>query len=145
MQSNSYVIRFYNILKERKVLLVYIPLVVYWIVIFIATSLPTVSMPRLFDTQDKLEHFFAYFILGVLLVLTLHFQNKYIALKQRPLFFSIIFLILYAAFDEIHQYFIPGRYADVLDWAADVLGGLAAVLFVKMFLHKVSVLHSTVE
>ncbi|KAF0153233.1 MAG: hypothetical protein FD143_310 [Ignavibacteria bacterium] len=145
MQSNLFVIRLYNILREKKVLFVYVPLAVYWAVIFIATSLPTVSMPRLFDAQDKLEHFAAYFILEVLLALTLHFQNKYAALKQRPLLFSFIFLILYAAFDEIHQYFIPGRYADILDWAADVVGGLAAVFLVKIFLNKASALHSTVK
>ena len=33
----------------------------------------------------------------------------------------------YAASDEIHQLFVPGRQADVSDWLADIIG-LAAGL-----------------
>jgi VanZ family protein len=31
---------------------------------------------------------------------------------------------LYGISDEFHQYFIPGRMADVLDAAADIAGGV---------------------
>ncbi|HLO68844.1 MAG TPA: VanZ family protein [Holophaga sp.] len=36
-----------------------------------------------------------------------------------------IFLLvsLYGALDEVHQSFVPGRSPDVMDWAADTLGG----------------------
>lgn len=145
MQSNSYVIRLYKILKERKGLLVYLPLAIYWLVIFIATSIPIDPMPKLFNAQDKFEHFAAYFILEILLALTLHFQNKFIKLKQNPILFSLILLTLYAALDEIHQYFIPGRYADIFDWSADVVGGILAILVIKTFLKRTSVLHTAVQ
>jgi VanZ family protein len=145
MPLNSFVNRSYKTLYERKVLLVYIPLAIYWVVIFIATTIPVDKMPKLFIAQDKLEHFAAYFFLEILLALTFHFQNKSEFLKQKPIFFSIAVLIIYAAFDEIHQYFIPGRYADVLDWVADVIGGLFAIILVKWFLKKTSSLHLTME
>lgn len=145
MRLNSFVIRTYNILKTRKVLLVYIPLIIYWIIIFIATTIPVDTMPKLFNAQDKIEHFTAYFILEILLAFTFHFQNKNETVKRNPIFFSILVLIIYAAFDEIHQYFIPGRYADVLDWVADVIGGLLAIIFVKWFLTKSSSQYITMD
>lgn len=33
-------------------------------------------------------------------------------------------IVLFAAGDEWHQRWIPGRGADVSDWAADVAGGI---------------------
>ena len=34
--------------------------------------------------------------------------------------------LLYTAFDEVHQSWIPGRVGDVLDWTADAIGILLA-------------------
>lgn len=138
MPSSSFVNRLYSTLKEHKVPLVYIPLAVYWGIIFTATSIPVDGLPKLFDAQDKLEHFAAYFILEILLALTLHFQDKFRTLKLKPIMFSLLFLSLYAALDEIHQYFIPGRYADVFDWTADVIGGAIAILLLRMFFKRAS-------
>ncbi len=140
MQSNTFANRLYNTLQKHKVYLVYLPLAIYWIIIFVATSIPTDAMPQLFKAQDKFEHFAAYFILEILLALTVHFQSKFPTAKKRPILFSLLFLALYAAVDEIHQYFIPGRYADVLDWAADLTGGMMAILIVLTFLKKTSVM-----
>ncbi|MDP2036780.1 MAG: VanZ family protein [Ignavibacteria bacterium] len=145
MPSSLFVNRLYSTLKEHKVFLVYVPLVVYWGIIFTATSIPVDGLPKLFDAQDKLEHFAAYFILEILLALTLHFQDKFYTLKLKPILFSLLFLSLYAALDEIHQYFIPGRYADVLDWAADVIGGSIAIFLLRIFFQKTSVLHRIEE
>jgi VanZ family protein len=136
MQLNLFANRLYRKLNEQKVFLIYIPLAVYWGIIFIATTIPVDSMPTLFNAQDKLEHFAAYFILEILLALTLHLQSKSFRLKQSPTLYSLIFLSLYAALDEVHQLLIPGRYADILDWAADVLGGIMAVVLLRYFLNK---------
>jgi len=43
----------------------------------------------------------------------------------------------YGAIDEIHQYFVPGRNSDILDWVANtigsILGALAIMLVIKKF------------
>ncbi|MDP3582535.1 MAG: VanZ family protein [Ignavibacteria bacterium] len=145
MPSSLFVNRLYKTLQEHKVILVYVPLAVYWAIIFTATSIPVDGLPKFFDAQDKFEHFAAYFILEILLALTLHFQDKFYIFKQKPILYSLFFLSLYAALDEIHQYFIPGRYADVLDWAADVIGGSIAILLLRMFFQKATVLQRTEE
>ena len=145
MPSSLFVKRLYSTLQEHKVLLVYVPLAVYWVIIFTATSIPVDGLPKLFDAQDKLEHFAAYFILEILLALTLHFQDKFSTLKAKPILFSLLLLSLYAALDEIHQYFIPGRYADVLDWTADVIGGAIAIFLLRIFFQRASVLQRIEE
>ncbi|MDF1610563.1 VanZ family protein [Stygiobacter electus] len=128
MQLNFLLIRLYNYLKQNKVLFVYLPLTIYWLIIFIATSLPTIELPNLFKLQDKLEHFLAYFILAIFILFTLHFQDKNLLLKKRLIISSIIILSFYAAIDELHQILIPGRVADFYDWSADVIGGLFGII-----------------
>ena len=40
---------------------------------------------------------------------------------------AIVLTAAYAATDEIHQIFTPGRVPDVADWLADTIGGFVAV------------------
>lgn len=131
MQLNILLIHLYKFLKQNKVLFVYLPLTIYWLIIFIATSIPTDAIPQLFKLQDKLEHFVAYFILAVLISLTIHFQEKFIHLKKWFIIYSILVLIVYAALDELHQMIIPGRIADFYDWSADVIGGIIGILLIN--------------
>ncbi len=35
---------------------------------------------------------------------------------------SLLFCSVYGALDEFHQWFIPNRHVDILDWLADTLG-----------------------
>jgi VanZ family protein len=41
---------------------------------------------------------------------------------------AMIITVGYAAFDEYHQSFVPGRFADVFDLLADAAGGAAALV-----------------
>ena len=120
-------------LEKRKVLLVYTPLVIYWIVLLAATSFPTIQVPTT-DVGDKAYHFTAYFGLGVLLNLTLIFQNKYVLLKKKNELYTLLIGTIYGIFDEIHQYFIPGRSMEFLDFLADFFGLALAVLFILFLL-----------
>lgn len=87
--------------------------------IFYLSHQPGTGAPMAFPHQDKLYHFTGYSLLG----LFLHLGWKKIDLRWLWAFGAI-----YAASDEIHQYFIPGRSCDPLDWLADNLG-----LFVSIY------------
>ena len=120
-------------LQEKKVLLVYIPLVLYWIILLLATSLPDSAVPTT-AVSDKILHFTAYFVLGVLLNLTLAFQNKYRLLKNKSVTATLILGSMYGIFDEVHQYFIPGRSMELFDFMADFSGLVLAVVFVILLM-----------
>lgn len=131
MRLNLLLTHLFNSIKEKPFYFVHLPLIVYWIFLFVMTSIPVESIPKFFDTQDKLEHFFAYFLLSIFLKLSLCLQNKSIFVKSNNLIISVITIFFYASIDEIHQLVIPGRYCDLYDWIFDIAGGLTGILFVS--------------
>lgn len=68
----------------------------------------------------KMAHFIIYLILGLLVISLL---EEYMILDKRVLLLTIIFVLLYACSDELHQYFIPGREARIGDVLLDTFGG----------------------
>jgi hypothetical protein len=44
-----------------------------------------------------------------------------------------LFAMLYAASDEVHQHFVPGRTASARDWLADVAGILIASMLIAWY------------
>ncbi|MCX7797492.1 MAG: VanZ family protein [Melioribacter sp.] len=101
------------------------------------TTIPQDKLPHFFDYQDKVEHFFAYLILAFFLMLSLHFQKKNMHISKKSFLFTIIFLLIYATIDELHQIYVPGRYCDFIDWLADMSGGIFGVVLSYYFV-KVS-------
>lgn len=69
---------------------------------------------------DKVGHFGLYFILGLLSL------KPFLDQKVRISFFCILFGLI----DETHQYFIPGRHFDLLDWMADTIGVSTAFIMI---------------
>lgn len=137
MRLNMSKIHLYKILKENKVNLVYLPLIIYWIFILVFTSIPTVPFQGIFAFEDKVEHLFAYFVLTVMLALALHFQQKFLIISRNFLIFALLIGLFYGAFDEIHQYFIPGRSCELLDWVADSVGSFLGIGVVYFFLKDI--------
>lgn len=129
-------IRFYRLLKNNKKLLVYLPLGVYWLTLLVLTTIPKVPFPKVFKFFDKIEHFIAYAILSFLLSLTLHFQRKFDYLSKQFLLYAFFVCAGYGMLDEIHQLFIPGRYFDLLDWAADLAGTGLGLFFSYLIIRK---------
>jgi VanZ family protein len=134
MPSNSFSNLLYNFLEKHKVYLVYLPLVIYWIIIFILTTIPGKDIPYFFPNQDKYTHSLAYFVLAVMLTLCLHFQSQFPLLNSKTFLFALIFVLLYGALDEFHQYFIPSRSCDFFDWISDAIGGSIGVFLTFLFL-----------
>ncbi|MCU0342891.1 MAG: VanZ family protein [Ignavibacterium sp.] len=125
----------YSYLQTNKKYLVQLPLIIYWIILFILTSLPS-TMAIATDINDKLNHFGAYGLLSVLLYLNMHFQEKIKILSRFPEAFTVLIASVYGFLDEIHQMFVPGRSAEFLDWLADFLGSVTAVLITGYILRK---------
>ena len=80
--------------------------------------------PTLFSGQDKLLHAGAYAVLGLLLLAAQPRQAQGYSWQQVGI--STLIAGLYGLSDEIHQYFVPGRSSEVLDWVADTVGALIA-------------------
>ena len=82
--------------------------------------------PDLIPHFDKVAHFGAYSLLGLLLA---H------AVRATGLPFALAVALgwLYGASDEFHQSFVPGRSVELLDWVADALGVLAGIYLFKLW------------
>ena len=126
----------YNFLYRNRFYLINIPLVIYWIILFILTSLPS-TMAVTVNVSDKIEHFGAYGLLSVFLYLNLSFQNKIKIFNKFPATFTVLIASLYGLLDELHQLIVPGRSAEFLDWFADFSGSLIAVLIVKFLISRI--------
>jgi VanZ family protein len=94
------------------------PAILYAALIFWLSSLSRV--PTGPENSDKVFHFFEYFLFAALLwrALRQHFQKRMFGRILTVLLMGAI----YAASDEIHQIFVPGRTSSVFDWIADVAG-----------------------
>lgn len=47
---------------------------------------------------------------------------------KKSIWIALIINFLYALSDEAHQYFVPGRYPDWRDVAADMIGALLVMV-----------------
>lgn len=76
----------------------------------------------------KLAHFSLYFALGLSSCLMFY---EIVPNRKRPFkapAVSLVFSVLYAASDEIHQFFVPGRSMQFSDVLLDSAGALTAIL-----------------
>jgi VanZ family protein len=126
----------FKYLKKNRNWVLLFPLILYWIILFIGTTLPSDRFSNIVDIGDKLKHFSAYSILAFLLSLNLFFQEKWEYVSKNYLAYTLIICILYGAFDEIHQFLVPNRSAEFLDWFADILGSIIGSFFAYLFIQK---------
>lgn len=108
-------------------------LILYCGLIYWLSDQSTLPTPDLFENEDKLHHFLAYFGMGTL---------AWRALGHLPLRRELILLIgfgfcsVYGLSDEWHQSFVPGRNTNIMDWVADSAGGLIGVLIYYAWARK---------
>ncbi len=74
----------------------------------------------------KYAHFFAYLILGVLLMNA--FSRRQNSRLLADIKASLLVCVIYAVSDEIHQMFVPGRGAMVTDVLIDTAGAMLGIL-----------------
>jgi len=92
--------------------------------LFFASSGPGVELPP-GRSVDKVLHAGAYGVLAGLAAWALT-RGALRSATGPVLLAAWLLATAYGATDEFHQYFVPGRSADVADLLADALGALAA-------------------
>lgn len=91
-------------------------------IIFYLSSQPVIDTPMLFPGQDKLFHLIAFGLLGFLLMGAMKTTSSGYLTGQ--VWFTAALVASYGVLDEVHQYFVPGRTAEIYDALADATGGL---------------------
>ena len=91
----------------------------------------------------KLAHFTEYTLLGLFISLTAkeHYNKKRYHEEHfliRIFIIPLICGVLYAASDEIHQRFVPGRSCELRDVLIDTCGVLLGVLIVNICQHLIA-------
>jgi VanZ family protein len=84
----------------------------------LGTSLPSDAVPVQTSNIDKLLHFTIYAVFAFLLTRQIAEDTT----PWRAMLGALIVTAAFAAVDEWHQRFIPGRFPEAYDWVADVAG-----------------------
>lgn len=111
----------------KQKLFAWLPVLLYFGLIFYESSHP---LPKGFPSKwnfDKICHFFAYFVAGILVLRAIRTIPSF----KSPVFsnlISIVTVTLYGMSDELHQCFVPSRCADRYDLIANLLGCTVGVL-----------------
>ena len=121
----------------------WLPVLVYCLIIFVQSSFPASEHIPEFDFSDKLLHAGVYAVLGLLMFRAFRAMPERFSTAGLAAM-SIIFTVLYGASDEVHQYFVPSRHAEFMDFAADAVGGIFGVM-VAMTVFKNKRLNVTIN
>lgn len=74
----------------------------------------------------KLAHFAEYACMGVLLYVI---WSQWVSVRKHLCLLVLLWVFVSAALDELHQSFVPGRYASLADVLLDTCGGVFGMLF----------------
>jgi VanZ family protein len=110
----------------KNFLFYWFPVIIYCLIIFIQSSYPSPETTPDLPYFDKLLHFSAYGVLGALFLRafkTTQFKNNI----NLVIILSILASSFYGISDEVHQYFVPCRNADIMDAFADTAGSICGV------------------
>jgi len=121
---------------QEKVLKFWLPVVVWAVVIFLLSARPVTPATEIF-WQDfivkKSAHIIEYAILAALLYRALRASPVE---KKKAGVYSVILAVLYAASDEFHQSFVPGRASTLRDVIFDTIGAILAIYILWKYLPK---------
>ncbi len=103
------------------------PVLIFFILIFIGSSIPVQVKPPV----DKVLHILEYGLMGFLTArgVLLSWNLP----RAAGIAIGAGMAASFGVFDEIHQYFVPGRTCSIYDATADLIGALiGATLFVML-------------
>ncbi len=124
----------------KMVVLCWLPMLAWMAWIFYLSDQPSLPRPgRRVGVSDSLFDYSAHAVtFGFLAILVWRAITAWPRilpkwLTARPKLSAGIIAALYAASDEIHQSFVPGRWAKFSDWVVDVIGIVAALLLIHVW------------
>lgn len=82
----------------------------------------------------KAAHFCEYAVMGVLVFGFLYYPVQKTSFRYGIV---VLWILVSAALDEFHQYFIPGRYASFADVLLDTCGGVCGALLCVWIVRRV--------
>jgi VanZ family protein len=115
----------------------WLPVVVYCAIIayLSSQSYPGSHLPSfVFGFSDKLVHGIEFGILGILLFRAFHHTHG----TSGSIGLAIVSAVAFGVSDEIHQWFVPHRQADMWDVLADTLGATSFVVTWAFFTNHTS-------
>lgn len=83
-------------------------------------TLDTIPIP---SVSDKLIHLVCFAGLGFSWCWWFP-REAWLEHPWRHILYVTLIVVTYGVVDEVHQYYVPGRFASALDWVADVAGGM---------------------
>ena len=119
--------------KNQAVILYFnawLPPLLWVILIFFLSSqsvLPKFETSAIDFFFKKLAHMTVYAILYLLIFRAVSITNRFCLLAHKQ-YISLALCLVYAISDEIHQSFVPGRFATLRDIGYDLLGMTTAFL-----------------
>jgi len=121
--------------RNQRFIIYSILALLYAVAIFILSSIPTISLPAHYydlPNPDKLAHTALFFGFGILLCLSFHSVSNP-ETSERAILYSFIIGITYGVLDEVHQHFVPGRYASLIDVGFNSLGIIIAIVIFWLY------------
>lgn len=120
----------------------FIPGIIWFLLVLTAISIPGYDLPEVDSwlleiNYDKLIHLGLFAVLAFLFMYPVIKSNLARKQKWRYIVIIAIACIIWGFCTElIQKYFITGRTYSLSDWAADGLGAIVALIFVKLIFFK---------
>jgi len=129
-------------MKILKTVLLWLPAVLYLGLIYYLSSKSMIRFPPM--APDYVLHALEYLVLFILIVRAFNsgLRRKVTA---SALFSGIVFSLIYAVLDEVHQLYVPGRRASPLDFFSDAVGVVIGIAFIYFIQRCLGVAEQAVE
>jgi len=124
--------------KLRFFLFYWLPPISLMTIIFFLSSRQSISVGKSYEVNFvtfKSMHILEYALMFFLLFRA-YYRSFTIKNKSILFFLAIITTLIYAAFDEFHQTFVPTRSGAIRDIGIDSIGILLSFLYTKIHLAK---------
>lgn len=108
----------------------------YCLLIFVLSAQSDLQPPRVLPS-DKLAHLLEYAVLGWLWARAVK-RSRSEWTTAAVLVSALLFAGMYGLSDEWHQYYVPGRHADLGDVFADAVGGMLGGISYCLWLRSAS-------